>query len=159
MLNRIIIMGRLTRDPELRHTSTGTAVASFSLAVERDFRDKASGQRTTDFIDVVAWRQTGEFVSKYFQKGRMAVVEGRLQMRDWQDRDGNKRRSAEVVADNVYFADSRRDNDQSGSYGDSYGASYSPAPSSYAPPMNQDRPAAPVSDFAELSEDDGDLPF
>ena len=159
MLNRIIIMGRLTRDPELRHTNTGTAVASFSLAVERDFRDKTSGQRTTDFIDVVAWRQTGEFVSKYFQKGRMAVVEGRLQMRDWQDRDGNKRRSAEVVADNVYFADSRRDSDQGSNYGDSYGASYSPAPSSYAPPANQDRPAAPISDFAELSEDDGDLPF
>ena len=94
MLNRIILMGRLTRDPELRHTGSGTAVASFSLAVERDFRDKASGQRVTDFIDVVAWRQTGEFVSKYFTKGRMAVVEGRLQIRDWQDRDGNKRRSA-----------------------------------------------------------------
>ncbi len=111
MLNRIILMGRLTRDPELRHTGSGTAVASFSLAVERDFRDKTSGQKTTDFIDIVAWRQTGEFVSKYFTKGRMAVVEGRLQMRDWQDRDGNKRRSAEVVADNVYFADSRRDGD------------------------------------------------
>ena len=97
MLNRIILMGRLTRDPELRHTGSGTAVASFSLAVERDFRDKASGQRVTDFIDVVAWRQTGEFVSKYFTKGRMAVVEGRLQIRDWQDRDGNKRRSAEVA--------------------------------------------------------------
>ena len=94
MLNRIILMGRLTRDPELRHTGSGTAVASFSLAVERDFRDKTSGQKTTDFIDIVAWRQTGEFVSKYFTKGRMAVVEGRLQMRDWQDRDGNKRRSA-----------------------------------------------------------------
>ena len=113
MLNRIILMGRLTRDPELRHTGSGTAVASFSLAVERDFRDKTSGQKTTDFIDIVAWRQTGEFVSKYFTKGRMAVVEGRLQMRDWQDRDGNKRRSAEVVADNVYFADSRRDGEQS----------------------------------------------
>lgn len=152
MLNRIILMGRLTRDPELRHTSTGTAVASFSLAVERDFRDKASGQKTTDFIDVVAWRQTGEFVSKYFQKGRMAVVEGRLQMRDWQDRDGNKRRSAEVVADNVYFADSRRD-------GDAQGTGYAPAPSSYAPPASQGYGSAPVSDFAELSDDDGELPF
>mgnify|MGYP000122727130 CR=1 FL=1 len=102
MLNKIILMGRLTRDPELRHTQTGTAVASFSLAVDRDFKDKATGDRTTDFIDVVAWRQTGEFVSRYFTKGRMAVVEGRLQIRDWTDKDGNKRRSAEVVADNVY---------------------------------------------------------
>ena len=116
MLNRIILMGRLTRDPELRHTGSGTAVASFSLAVERDFRDKTSGQKTTDFIDIVAWRQTGEFVSKYFTKGRMAVVEGRLQMRDWQDRDGNKRRSAEVVADNVYFGDSKRDGAPAGDY-------------------------------------------
>ena len=156
MLNRIILMGRLTRDPELRHTGSGTAVASFSLAVERDFRDKASGQRTTDFIDIVAWRQTGEFVSKYFTKGRMAVVEGRLQMRDWQDRDGNKRRSAEVVADNVYFADSRRDGEQAGGYAPA-STSYAPAPSSYAPPANQS--SAPASDFAELSDDDGELPF
>ncbi len=146
MLNRIILMGRLTRDPELRHTGSGTAVASFSLAVERDFRDKTSGQKTTDFIDIVAWRQTGEFVSKYFTKGRMAVVEGRLQMRDWQDRDGNKRTSAEVVADNVYFGDSRRDGEQSGGYAPA-SSGYAPAPSSYAPPANQS--SAPVSDFAE----------
>ena len=106
MLNRIIIMGRLTRDPELRHTQTGTAVASFTLAVDRDFKDKSTGERSTDFIDVVAWRQTGEFVSRYFTKGRMAVVEGRLQIRDWTDKDGGKRRSAEIVADNVYFGDS-----------------------------------------------------
>lgn len=153
MLNRVILMGRLVRDPELRHTGTGTAVASFSLAVERDFRDKASGQRTTDFIDVVAWRQTGEFVSKYFQKGRMAVVEGRLQMRDWQDRDGNKRRSAEIVADNVYFADSRQQSDNAA-------GGYAPAPApSYAPPVNQGFGSAPASDFAELSDDDGELPF
>jgi len=159
MLNRIILMGRLTRDPELRHTGSGTAVASFSLAVERDFRDKTSGQKQTDFIDIVAWRQTGEFVSKYFQKGRMAVVEGRLQMRDWQDRDGNKRRSAEVVADNVYFADSRRDSgDQDGGYS-SAASGYTPAPSSYAPPANQSFGSSPVSDFAELSDDDGELPF
>ena len=156
MLNRIILMGRLTRDPELRHTGSGTAVASFSLAVERDFRDKTSGQKTTDFIDIVAWRQTGEFVSKYFTKGRMAVVEGRLQMRDSQDRDGNKRRSAEVVADNVYFADSRRDGEQSSGYAPA-SSGYAPAPSSYAPPANQS--SAPVSDFAELSDDDGELPF
>ena len=156
MLNRIILMGRLTRDPELRHTGSGTAVASFSLAVERDFRDKTSGQKTTDFIDIVAWRQTGEFVSKYFTKGRMAVVEGRLQMRDWQDREGNKRRSAEDVADNVYFADSRRDGEQSSGYAPA-SSGYAPAPSSYAPPANQS--SAPVSDFAELSDDDGELPF
>ena len=107
MLNKIILMGRLTRDPELRHTQSGTAVASFALAVDRDFKDKQSGEKQTDFIDVVAWRQTGEFVSKYFTKGRMAVVEGRLQMRSWTDTDGNKRRAAEVVADNVYFGDSK----------------------------------------------------
>ena len=109
MLNRIILMGRLTRDPELRHTQTGTAVASFSLAVDRDFRNRDSGEKGVDFIDVVAWRNTAEFVSKYFTKGRMAVVEGRLQIRDWTDREGGKRRSAEVVADNIYFGDSKRD--------------------------------------------------
>ena len=109
MLNRIILMGRLTRDPELRHTQTGTAVASFSLAVDRDFKDKQTGEKATDFIDIVAWRSTAEFVSRYFTKGRMAVVEGRLQLRDWTDQNGNKRRSAEVVADNVYFGDSKRD--------------------------------------------------
>ncbi|MBR1781506.1 MAG: single-stranded DNA-binding protein [Oscillospiraceae bacterium] len=161
MLNRIILMGRLTRDPELRHTGSGVAVASFSLAVDRDFKDKTTGQRTTDFIDVVAWRQTGEFVSRYFQKGSLAVVEGRLQMRDWQDKDGNKRRSAEVVADNVYFGSSRRDSESQGnSYGGGYGDSgYAPsAPSSYAPPASQGA-SAPISDFAELTDDDGDLPF
>ena len=115
MLNRIIIMGRLTRDPELRHTQSGTAVASFTLAVDRDFKNKQSGEKETDFIDVVAWRQTGEFVSRYFTKGRMAVVEGRLQVRDWTDKDGNKRRSAEVIADNVYFGDPKRDGEPSGS--------------------------------------------
>ena len=93
MLNKVFIMGRLTRDPELRRTQTGTPVASFSLAVDRDFKDKATGERTTDFIDVVSWRNTAEFVSRYFTKGRMAVVEGRLQMRDWTDKDGNKRTS------------------------------------------------------------------
>ena len=124
--------------------------------MERVFRDKTSGQKTTDFIDIVAWRQTGEFVCKYFTKGRMAVVEGRLQMRDWQDRDGNKRRSAEVVADNVYFADSRRDGEQSGGCAPA-SSGYAPAPSSYAPPANQS--SASVSDFAELSDDDGELPF
>ena len=107
MLNKIIIMGRLARDPELRRTGSGTAVTSFSLACDRDFKSQ-SGEKETDFIDVVAWKNTAEFVSKYFSKGRMAVVEGRLQIRDWTDKAGNKRTTAEVVADNVYFADSKR---------------------------------------------------
>lgn len=106
MLNKILLMGRLTRDPELRRTQSGTAVASFALAVDRDFKPK-DGEKETDFIDIVAWRNTAEFINKYFSKGRMAVVEGRLQIRDWNDKDGNKRRSAEVIADNVYFADSK----------------------------------------------------
>ena len=109
MLNRIILMGRLTRDPELRQTQSGASVANFSLAVDRDFKDKQTGEKTTDFIDIVAWRSSAEFVSRYFAKGRMAVVEGRLQLRDWTDRDGNKRRTAEVLAEHVYFGDSKRD--------------------------------------------------
>ena len=107
MLNKIILMGRLTRDPELRQTANGTKVAAFSLAVERDYKTQ-DGEKETDFIDIVAWRGTAEFVSKYFTKGRMAVVEGRLQIRDWTDRDGNRRKSAEVIAENVYFGDSKR---------------------------------------------------
>lgn len=107
MLNHIVIMGRLTKDPELRTTQSGVSVTSFTLAVDRDFKNKDSGEKSTDFIDVVAWRQTAEFVCKYFSKGRMAVAEGRLQIRDWKDRDGNNRRSAEIVADNVYFGDSK----------------------------------------------------
>lgn len=112
MLNHITVMGRLTRDPELRHTQSGVPVASFSIACERDFKDKSTGERITDFIDIVAWRSTGEFVSKYFTQGRMAVVSGRLQMRDWTDKEGNKRRSAEIVADSVYFGDSKSKEDQ-----------------------------------------------
>ena len=161
MLNHIVIMGRLTRNPELRHTQSGTAVSSFALAVDRDFKDKQTGERATDFIDVVAWRTTGEFVSKYFSKGRMAVVEGRLQIRDWTDKEGNKRRSAEVVADNVYFGDSRRDGDGGG-----YSPSYSGGQSSYSAPAPRSDPfggyGAPPADgdqFAELSTDDGNLPF
>lgn len=110
MLNNIIIMGRLTRDPELRRTQSGTAVTSFTMAVDRDFKSQ-SGEKETDFIDVVAWRSTAEFVAKYFTKGRMAVVEGRLQIRDWTDKDGNKRRNAEVLADNIYFGDAKKDVD------------------------------------------------
>lgn len=157
MLNRIILMGRLTRDPELRHTQTGTPVASFSLAVDRDFRDKTTGDRATDFIDVVAWRATAEFVSRYFAKGRMAVVEGRLQIRDWTDREGGKRRSAEVVADNVYFGDSKRDS--GGEYG---GSSYGAPPAYGAPAASGRAPASGFgggSDFAEIGEEDGELPF
>ena len=167
MLNHIVIMGRLTRDPELRRTGSGIAVASFTVAVDRDFGSRDGGERETDFIDCVAWRQTGEFVSKYFTKGRMAVVSGRLQIRNWNDKDGNKRRSAEVVADNVYFGDSKRD-DQGGSSsyggnaygGNSYGGGYSaPAPAAggfggYAAPAS-----APASDFAMLEDDDAQLPF
>ena len=107
MLNKVVLMGRLTKDPELRPTGSGTAVTSFSLACDRDFKSQ-SGDKETDFIEVVAWKNTAEFVSKYFSKGRMAVVEGRLQIRDWTDKSGNKRTTAEVVAENVYFADSKR---------------------------------------------------
>ena len=152
MLNKIILMGRLTRDPELRRTQSGTPVTSFAIAVDRDFKAQ-NGEKETDFIDIVAWRNTAEFVSKYFTKGRMAVVEGRLQIRDWTDKDGGKRRTAEVVADNVYFGDSKRDDNQ-GSYG---GQQY--ANSGYKPA------GAPVSvypdnqEFAEIGEEDGDLPF
>ena len=151
MLNKIIIMGRLTRDPELRRTGSGTAVTSFSLAVDRDFKSQ-NGEKETDFIDVVAWRSTAEFVSKYFTKGRMAVVEGRLQIRDWTDRDGGKRRSAEVIAENVYFGDSKRDS--AGDYGS--------APAYGAPASGYAAPAAPAgghSDFAAIGEEDGELPF
>ena len=116
MLNHIVIMGRLTRDPELRRTGTGVAVASFTVAVDRDFGKNENGEKETDFIDCVAWRQTGEYVSKYFTKGRMAVVSGRLQIRSWKDKDGNNRRTAEIVADNVYFGDSRRDGDNAGGF-------------------------------------------
>ena len=157
MLNHIVIMGRLTRDPELRRTGSGIAVASFTLAVDRDFGKNENGERETDFIDCVAWRQTGEFVSKYFTKGRMAVVAGRLQIRSWNDKDGNKRRTAEVVADNCYFGDSKRD-DGMGSYGgNTYGGNAYGAPApSYG---GYSAPAAPASDFAMLDDDDAQLPF
>ena len=152
MLNKIFIMGRLTRDPELRHTQSGTPVASFSLAVDRDFKEQ-DGSRATDFIDCVAWRSSAEFVDKYFSKGRMAVVEGRLQIRDWTDREGGKRRSAEVVANDVYFGDSKRDG-----AGDVGGA-----PASYSAPVgggySSPAPSGGHSDFAEIGEEDGELPF
>lgn len=109
MLNRVSLMGRLTADPELRHTQTGTAVASFRIAVERDFKDKTTGERGADFFSVTAWSHTAEFVSRFFTKGRMAVVDGRLQTREWQNKDGEKRFATDIVADNVYFGDSKRD--------------------------------------------------
>ncbi len=138
MLNRIIVMGRLTRDPELRRTNSGTAVTSVTLAVDRDFKEQ-DGSKKADFIDVVAWKGTAEMLAKYFTKGRMAVVEGRLQLRDWTDKEGNKRRTAEVVANTVYFGDSKRDDTQSAP------ASINPVPVSTA-------------DFQEV-DDDGQLPF
>lgn len=131
MLNKCFLLGRMTKDPEIRRTNGGTAVTSFTLAVDRDF--KTNGEKNTDFIEVVAWRNTAEFVSKYFSKGRMAIVEGRLQIRDWTDKNGNKRRTAEVVADNVYFGDSKRE--------------------------NKEEPEYKQADFAEISEEDGELPF
>ena len=156
MLNHIVIMGRLTRDPELRRTGTGVAVASFTVAVDRDFGGRDGGEKETDFIDCVAWRQTGEFVSKYFTKGRMIVVSGRLQIRNWNDKDGNKRRSAEVVADNCYFGESKRSNEGNSSYGGNAYGSAPAAPSfgGYSAPA-----AAPASDFAMLDDDDAQLPF
>lgn len=139
-LNHIAIMGRLTRDPELRRTSSGIAVTSFTLAVDRDIPGQ-DGSRETDFIDCVAWRQTGEFVAKYFTKGRMAIVAGKLQIRSWTDKDNHKRKTAEVVADNVYFGDSKPEAAGNGSYG-GYSA-----------------PAAPASDFAMMEDDDAQLPY
>ena len=136
MLNNTILMGRMVRDPELRRTTTGTAVTSFTLACDRDFKGQ-NGEKETDFIDVTCWRNTAEFVSKFFAKGRMAIVEGRLQMRDWTDKDGNKRRNAEIVADNVYFGDSKSE---------SNGAAPALMP-------------APAPMFAEIKEEDGELPF
>ena len=160
VLNKIFLQGRLVADPELRHTQQGTPVASFRIAVDRDYKNQ-SGNRETDFINIVAWRGTGEFVSRYFTKGRMAIVEGRLQMREYTDRDGNRRVAAEVVASNIYFGDSRRDSQPAAQGGyDPYGAPA--APSSYAPPANYGAPSsgAPASNgFAELSDDDGELPF
>lgn len=146
MLNKCFFMGRLTRDPELRHTQSGTAVASFSIAVDRDFKDKQTGEKATDFIDIVAWRNTAEFVSRFFAKGRMAVVVGSLQMRDWTDKDGNKRRSAEVIAESVYFGDSRKD------------GGTAPAPqyqgSGYAP-----QAGTANAGYGDMPDGDGELPF
>ena len=169
MLNHITIMGRLTRDPELRRTGSGVAVTSFRVAVDRDFVPKDGGERKTDFIDCVAWRQTGEFISKYFAKGRMIIVDGRLEMRDWTDKEGNKRTSAEIVVANAYFGDSKRDGDSgSSSYGGNTYGGNSYGGSSYAAPVSAPAapsygsypaPSAPASDFAMLEDDDAQLPF
>ena len=163
MLNHIVIMGRLVRDPELRTTQTGVSVTSFTLAVDRDFKSRESGEKSTDFIDVVAWRQTAEFVCKYFSKGRMAVAEGRLQVRDWKDRDGNNRRNAEIVADNVYFGDSKREGGSGDSYGGpAYGgSSYGGQSASSGFGGGYGVPSGDPSGFSEIEDDQGggDLPF
>ena len=135
MLNNIVIMGRLTRDPELRRTQTGVAVASFTLACERDFAPQGA-DKETDFIDIVSWRYTAEFVEKYFSKGQMAVVTGRLQIRNWEDKEGNKRRSAEILADHVYFGEGKRDKATQGE------------------PQYD-----PQGGFSETEDDDPNLPF
>lgn len=139
MLNHITIAGRFTKDPELRRTPTGTAVASFTLAVDRDFADKQSGKKETDFIECVAWRNTAEFVDKYFSKGRMAIVSGRLQIRSWTDKEGNKRKTAEVIAENVYFGDSKTESNGT------------------TPPEHLED--TPADGFAVMSGDDFELPF
>lgn len=148
MLNKIILQGRCGSDPELRKTPSGLDVSTVNLAVDRDFKDKSNGKAATDWIPVIAWNGTAIFLSKYFTKGRMAVVEGRLQIRDWTDKDGNKRRSAEVVADNVYFGDSKRDD----------APAYN-APAYGAPTGGTPKPVNAHTDFAEIGEEDGELPF
>lgn len=150
MLNKIFLQGRLVSDPELRQTPSGVAVVSFRLAVDRDFKNKETGEKEADFVNIVAWRNTAEFVSRFFTKGRMAIVEGRLQIRGYTDREGNKRTAAEVVADNVYFGDSRRDNE---------GGGYAPRPSAPMSAPSYGAPAPSSDQFADLGEDDGELPF
>ena len=166
MLNHITIMGRLVRDPELRRTGSGIAVASFTVAIDRDFADKQTGEKETDFIDCVAWRQTGEFVSKFFTKGKLIVVSGRLQIRNWTDNKGAKRRSAEVVADNCYFAESKKDSSggHQGGYSNGFNA---PAQQSYGNEYSETENILkqygvniPGGDnFALLDDDDATLPF
>lgn len=165
MLNHITIMGRLTRDPELRRTGSGVAVASFTVACDRDFGGQ-DGQKEVDFIDCVAWRQTGEFVSKYFTKGRMIVVSGRLQIRSWKDKDGNNRRTAEVVADHCYFGDSKHDDNQGGYSAPAGGYNHPGNNSNYGQQNNgysgygggYAAPSGPA-DYAMLEDDDAQLPF
>ncbi len=155
MFNKVILMGRLVADPELRQTPSNISVCRFRIAVDRGFQSN-NGERQADFISIVAWRQSAEFVSKYFSKGRLAAVDGRLQIREWTDKDGNKRRSAEIVVNNIYFGDSRRDNTSDNSYSSGYGPS-----SSNSFGGQQASPAPHLSDnpFGEISDDDGELPF
>ena len=159
MLNHIVLMGRLVRDPELRYTQANVPVASFRIAVDRDFGGRDGGDRQADFIDCVAWRQTGEFVSKYFTKGRMIAVSGRLQIREWTDRDGNKRTTAEVVADNVYFGDSKRDGDSSRGETGGYNRGNDDYNRGNSYDNNRGSSAPAPSAFADLGDDDGELPF
>lgn len=142
-LNHVSIMGRLTRDPELRRTNSGTPVASFAIAVDRDFSGKDGGEKETDFFDVVAWRHTAEFVGKYFTKGRMAIVAGKIQNRSWTDKDGNKRKATEIIADNVYFGDSKQSSSGAAVQG-GFGLPDS---------------ATPAGGFEQMDGDDSELPF
>ena len=150
MLNKIVLMGRLTRDPELRQTQSGNSVVSFTLACDRDFAAQGA-EKETDFVDIVAWRGTAEFVSKYFSKGRMAVVSGRLQIRNWEDKEGNKRKTAEIVAESVYFGDSKRDG-QTASATAPASAGLEPLPS---------RPPVPCSspDMPQMESGDDEVTF
>ena len=160
MLNHITIMGRMVRDPELRRTGSGVAVTSFTLAVDRDYNPKDGAEKETDFIDCNAWRGTAEFVSKYFSKGSMAIVSGRLQIRTWTDKEGNKRRSAEVVADSVYFGDSKKSSDGNSTYqapNSSHGNENPYAETEAL--INQYQQQGMPSDFAMLEGDDAQLPF
>jgi len=169
MLNHITIMGRLARDPELRRTGSGVAVASFTVGVERDFSDQQSGKKEVDWIDCVAWRNTGEFVSKYFRKGNMIVVSGRLQIRSWTDKENNKRKTAEIVADSCYFGGGKKDSDSTGdTQGGSYGGAYSDTMAEIERQRNNNSyggyggyalPQYQQGEFAMLEDDDGNLPF
>lgn len=155
MFNKAIVMGRLTADPELRQTPNGISVTSFSIAVARQFSGK-TGERVTDFLDIVAWRQTAEFVCRYFKKGRPILIEGSIQTRTYQDKTGNNRRAWEIVADSAHFADSKPNED--GGYAQpSYGQSSGNEP----PAMQAPAPAyssGSIDDFAAIDDDD-DLPF
>lgn len=153
MLNRIILQGRLVADPELRHTQNGVAVATFRLAVDRDFKDRDTGERKADFINVVAWRHTGEFASRYFGKGQMAVLEGKLQSRTYEDQDGKRRYTTEVIAENLYFCGSKREGDSTGSSGKKFDhEDYAAAGRAY-------NAAETAGQFTDMDEDDGELPF
>ena len=152
MLNKVIIMGRLTRDPEIKKVNNDISVCSFSIACDRDIVNKQNNERETDFFDVTAWRSTADFVGKYFGKGRMIVVVGRLQKRNYTDKDGNKRSAVDIIAENVYFGDSKRD-------GAPTGGNFSAPPAYSAPTGGYSAPVGGSSDFAEIDEEDGDLPF